>query len=279
MLRVALLRLRIIEILVLINGISIGLRVSRIITPLADDIVGYIHTTALVIKAYEQRNVPSILFLGCSLVGSLFPESVLFLRIVSLVSIPQTVADSPTTGGQVVRLWYRSMSLTVSVGIVILLFSWIIVLIFSLLFDFKSTKTWIFSKRSDANNYFDVSKYFGTSISSLLSFIQIITMDLYMSLIIRPIINVYPQLFIFFATVQVIGAFGLVNVAAGLVVRAQMEITAERTAATQTNHGREALIVQLKLQSLVNRLKRLSSMLERLRDVDSRIPLFNQVLK
>jgi hypothetical protein len=261
----------ILHILVALNGISVGLRISDILHVIADDIIGYIHVVALGVKIFIQKryrlNIPILI---CALMGSIFPDKIIFLRTLSLLSL---ISDD-CVGGTVVRLWRRTVSLTAWVFFVIISFSWMTVLVLILLFDFNSSNTWIFTKPNDPL-YFDLQKYFGTCIASLLSVLQIVTLDHYMSQIIRPVISIYPQLFIFFTSVQIITAFGLVYVAAGLVVRENMLMSAERETLRDKNHGKESLLIQLKIQFLVRKLKRLETKLIDMKPVSDRCSLFN----
>jgi hypothetical protein len=262
------------HIVILVNGFSIGARLSSLFVNLVDDVIGYIHAVVLLLSVFKWRSIGWLLLTISAIAGSCFPRILIFLRSLSLVVLPLRLRTTEGTAGCVARLAFRTLKLAAWVMLVTLGFAWMVVLILLIPFDFKSTNTWLFVKPWEAG-WFDVEKYFGSSISTLLSIVQVITMDHYMSHIVRPIINVYPQLFLFFLSIQVVGTFGLVYVSVGLAVREFMIIKSELRGQETIDQSRKPRLVQLKIQGLVNRLARIEDLVRRMQPVSNRINRFN----
>jgi hypothetical protein len=146
-------------------------------------------------------------------------------------------------------------------------FLWTLVLLTNVFFDFGNSNTWIFVKPwliNDTFEYFDVKTYFGSSVLSFLTFLQVVTLDHHLSHIVRPIITAYPAMFVFFICIVVIGAFGIVNVLLGLVVRENVLLENARAREYNKNKDKESLYLQLIAQGIVHRVKRFQNRLKSL---------------
>lgn len=263
-----------------LNAVSVGLRLSQVLPCLVDDIIGYVHIAlcaSQLVLCYQSRAKWTVIVTLISF-GSIDPGRLIALRPLSLFSslglIDTLTSDRWHHLLRVYGLWKRVSILTCWILLVTAFFAWMLVLVVNICFEFQETKTWIFVKpweHVDDFQYFDVSRYFGTSVASFLTFLQLISMDHYMSHIVRPIINVYPQLSMFFLSVVLIGSFGLLNVAVGLAVRENIVLSAANGDANSI--GSEALLVQLNTQGLVNRLKRLQARLSSISNFENRIKL------
>jgi hypothetical protein len=260
--------------------------VQEIIPTVIDDIVGYVHIGALAVGVVILRANPQkcLVYLVLSSVGSAFPNHALFLRTVPIeLALDQTIKRINQHKWshlvQVYMLCRGAVVISMWVMLVVISASWILVLVVNMCFNFGKSQTWIFVKPWEHVHdfqFFDIEKYFGSNVSSLLTILQILTMDHYMSHIVRPIINVYPQLAILFGSLLVIGSFGILNVGAGLIVRESMELR-KKIYHRDKNCMDESILVQLKIQALVNRIKRLESKIQQQSHIEDQIELLKKM--
>lgn len=253
---------------------SVGLVVFEILPELADRISAYCHAGSLIVQAVCVRRVPWCLVALSALLSAIFPRYLIALRTTSIFFLFHLFVNSDPKLGEVVRLASRTISLTGWVFLITVTYAWVFVLIFTLLLDFKSTSTWLFLKPGEPG-FFENAKYFGPATQSLVSFIQVITGDHYMSHIVRPLVDVYPPIILFFLSVKIVGTFGLLFGALGLCLREQMAILKRR----EPNHDKQTLYIQLKIQGLVNQINRLNKLLTDMQTVSQRIALFNNYHK
>ena len=257
-----------------VNAVSVGLFVSGVISGLPDQIIAYIHVATLIFQTWRTRNFSFVCLSILGVLTCIFPCTFVAFRPWSFVLMLGLFTESPSSLGDVVRLGRRTVSLSAWVLLVTLSFAWITVLLVTVLFDLKSTSTWLFLKPSDPD-WFDISRFFGSTVRSLISVMQVITGDHYMSLLVRPLTIQYPPLILLFLSVQLVGTFGLLFVAVGLAVGEHAKILSERH---KNGNERQTLYVQLRVQSLVNRLRRIDGLMCKMQPVDDRVTLFNSSL-
>jgi voltage-gated sodium channel len=122
----------------------------------------------------------------------------LYLVVVGLVSTLKTL------------LW---------VAILLFLIMWVCAIFMTLVLG--KSQAWMFVDRAGSRpfEYFDVREYFSTVSRSTFSLFQIVTLDTWASQIMRPVMEVYPIMIIFFIFLVFLGAFGLMNIIVGVIVR------------------------------------------------------------
>ena len=248
-----------------LNALSVGLSIESILHPLADEIFSYIHFCAISLFWLLRKNRSGLVLVFLLGLATFLPSRLICLRCASLILLFEPLLLSDSTGGHVCRLAVRVLPLTAWTALVLFCLLWTLVLLTNVFFELGDSKTWIFVKPWQAAtpfDFFNVTKYFGSTSDAFLTFLQMVTLDHHLSRITRPVTNQYPSLFLFFTSVVVIGALGILNVLLGLVVRETILLSNARTRALHRDKDKESIYLQLAAQACVLRLKHLETRIE-----------------